>query len=108
MSRLRWKRGATVAVKAVLAVLVLWAVGRHVARTWRDLREHGETLHVEPVWIALAVVLYLTGLAACGLFFGRVMRSSPTPIGYIPALRAYVISHLGKYVPGKAVVVVMR
>jgi uncharacterized membrane protein YbhN (UPF0104 family) len=108
MSRPRWKRGAKAAVKAVLGVLVLWAVGRHVARTWRDLRAHGETLHVDPPWIALAVVLYLAALCACGLFFGRVMRSSPTPIGYLPALRAYLISHLGKYVPGKAMVVVMR
>src|SRR3954447_19685851 len=108
MSRPRWKREATIAVKAVLAVLVLWAVGRHVVRTWRDLHAHGETLHVVPFWIALAVALYLAGLAACGVFFGRVMRASPTPVGYLPALRAYLISHLGKYVPGKAMVVVMR
>ena len=26
----------------------------------------------------------------------------------MPALRAYVVSHLGKYVPGKAMVVVIR
>jgi uncharacterized membrane protein YbhN (UPF0104 family) len=108
MPRPRWKREATIAVKAVLAVLVLWAVGRHVARTWRDLREHGETLHVAPFWIVVAVVLYLLGLAACGVFFGRVMQASGTPVGYWPALRAYLISHLGKYVPGKAMVVVMR
>jgi hypothetical protein len=108
MSRPRWRREATIAVKAVLAVLVLWAVGRHVARTWRDLAEHGETLSVRPGWIALAVLLYLSGLGACGVFFGRVLNASPTPIGYLPALRAYVISHLGKYVPGKAMVVVMR
>ena len=108
MSRPRWKREATIAVKAVLAVVVLWAVGRHVARTWRDLHEHGETLHVAPGWIALAVLFYFGGLATCGLFFGRVMRASATPVGYVPALRAYVISHLGKYVPGKAMVVVMR
>jgi uncharacterized membrane protein YbhN (UPF0104 family) len=108
MSRPGWKKGVKVAVKAVLAALVLWAVGRHVVRTWRDLRAHGETLHVEPAWIALAVALYLAGLVACGVFFTRVLRASPTPIGYVPAVRAYLISHLGKYVPGKAMVVIMR
>jgi uncharacterized membrane protein YbhN (UPF0104 family) len=108
MSRPRWKREATIAVKAVLAVLVLWAVGRHVVRTWRDFREHGETLHVAPGWIVLAVVVYIAGLACCGVFYGQVMRNSPTPVGYVAALRAYLISHLGKYVPGKAMVVVMR
>jgi uncharacterized membrane protein YbhN (UPF0104 family) len=104
----RWKKEAILVVKAVLAVVVLWFVGRHVARTWHDLHEHGETLHVAPAWIALAALLYLNGLGACGVFFGRVMRSSATPVGYVPAMRAYVISHLGKYVPGKAMVVVMR
>jgi hypothetical protein len=108
MSRPRWKREATVAIKAVLAVLVLWAVGRHVVRTWRDLHERGENLHVAPEWIALAAVLYLVGLAACGVFYGRVLQASATPVGYLAALRAYLISHLGKYVPGKAMVVVMR
>jgi glycosyltransferase 2 family protein len=108
MSQPGWKRGAKIALKGVLAALVLWAVGRHVARTWRDLREHGETLRVEPAWIALAVLLYLAGLSACGAFFARVLRAGPTPIGTLPALRAYLISHLGKYVPGKAMVVLMR
>jgi hypothetical protein len=77
-------------------------------RTWRDLHEHGESLRIDPGWVALAVVLYLVGLGAYGLFFGRVLRASATPVGYLPALRAYLISHLGKYVPGKALVVVMR
>src|SRR4051794_29933423 len=108
MSRPGWKRGVKAAVKAVLAALVLWAVGRHVVRTWRDIHAHGGTLHVAPAWIALGVALYLAGLVACGVFYGRVLRSSPTPIGYAAAIRAYLISHLGKYVPGKAMVVVMR
>jgi uncharacterized membrane protein YbhN (UPF0104 family) len=108
MSRPRWKRGAKLAVKSVIAVLVLWAVGRHVARTWGDLHRHGESLHVDPPWIVLAVALYLAGLTACAVFFGRVMQASPTPVGMVPAVRAYLISHLGKYVPGKAMVVVMR
>ena len=37
MARPRWKRTTIAAVKAVVAVVVLWAVGRHVLRTWNDL-----------------------------------------------------------------------
>jgi glycosyltransferase 2 family protein len=37
-----------------------------------------------------------------------VLRASATPVRLGPALRAYLISHLGKYVPGKAMVVVVR
>ena len=103
-----WKRSARLALKAVVAVLVLWAVGRHVAQTWSDLRAHGETLRVEPAWIAAGGALYLAGLSACGMFYGQVLRASATPMGMAAAVRAYLISHLGKYVPGKAMVVVMR
>jgi uncharacterized membrane protein YbhN (UPF0104 family) len=104
----RWKKPALLAIKTGVGLLVLWAVGRHVARTWRDLQQHGETLRIDPGWVALAVVLYLLGLSAYGVFFGRVLKASATPVGTLPALRAYLISHLGKYVPGKALVVVMR
>lgn len=108
MARSPWKSTAKRLVKFVLAILVLGAVGRHVARTWNDLRQHGETLHVEPVWLVVAGGLYLAGLTACGVFFGSILRHSPSPVALFPSVRAYLISHLGKYVPGKAMVVVMR
>ena len=108
MARPRWKRTTIAAVKAVVAVVVLWAVGRHVVRTWNDLAEHRLTLHFEPVWLVVAGLLYLAGLSAYGVFYERILRASATPIRLVPALRAYLVSHLGKYVPGKAMVVVMR
>ena len=56
----------------------------------------------------MAIGLYLAGLAAFGAYFVRVMATSSAPIDAYAGMRAYVVSHLGKYVPGKAVVVVMR
>ena len=108
MARPRWKRTTIAALKAVIAAVVLWAVGRHVLRTWDDLVDRGVTLRFEPVWLAASGLLYLVGLAAYGVFYERILRASATPIGLVPALRAYLVSHLGKYVPGKAMVVVMR
>ena len=108
MARPRWKRLAITAVKSAVAIVVLWAVGRHVLRTYGDLRGRSESLHFEPLWLVLAGLLYLGGLLAYAVFYERILRSSGTPIGLIPAWRAYVVSHLGKYVPGKAMVVVLR
>jgi hypothetical protein len=108
MARARWKRFAKLAVKGVLAVVVLAYLYRHVARTWRDLGEHGQTVRVDPAWAVAGGVLYLAGLSACGVFYARVMRASAAPVSAAVAVRAYLISHLGKYVPGKAMVVVMR
>ena len=104
----RWKRPVIVTVKAAVAVLVLWAVGRHVLRTWNDLRQQEAAFQVQPVRLITSGIFYLGGLSCCGRFYERVLQASPTPIGLGPALRAYLVSHLGKYVPGKAMVVVMR
>jgi glycosyltransferase 2 family protein len=108
MSATSTKSRAKLALKAILTVLVLAFVARHVARTWRDLLDRGQTLRLDGAWVAVAVVLYLAGLTAFGVYFWRIMKAGPTPTQLAPALRAYLISHLGKYVPGKAMVVVMR
>lgn len=108
MDRPAWRRYAKTAVKAAVAVVVLAFVGRHVAKTWGDLQRPGRALHVEPAWVVAGGLLYVAGLAAFGAFFARVLAASPTPVGAAAAVRAYIISHLGKYVPGKAMVVIMR
>jgi len=108
MARPRWKRLTITAMKMAVALVVLWAVGRHVIRTWNDLRDQSRSLRFEPAWLVGSGLLYLAGLLACGWFYDRILQSSATPVPLVPALRAYVVSHLGKYVPGKAMVVVVR
>ncbi len=108
MARLRSRRLAITVVKTVVAVVVLWAVVRHVMRTYGDLRGRSESIHFEPPWLAVAGLLYLAGLLACAVFYERILRSSSAPVSFLAAWRAYIVSHLGKYVPGKAMVVVLR
>jgi glycosyltransferase 2 family protein len=108
MARPRWKKLAITALKSSVALVVLWAVGRHVLRTWNDLRGRSISLHFEPGWLIGSGLLYLAGLSAFGWFYERILRASSTPVALLPALRAYLVSHLGKYVPGKAMVVVIR
>ena len=102
------KSRAKFAIKAVLTVLVLAFVGLHVAETWRKLQKSGQAPRIEGAWVAVSVVLYVVGLSAFGVFYWRTLMAGATPTRLLPALRAYLISHLGKYVPGKAMVVVMR
>jgi glycosyltransferase 2 family protein len=104
----RWRRLTITAVKCAVALVVLWAVGRHVLRTWDDLQAQRKSLHFEPAWLVGSGILYLVGLSAYARFYERILSSSATPIPFLPAWRAYVVSHLGKYVPGKAMVVVVR
>ncbi len=95
-------------LKLVLGLLVIAAVARHVTTTWLDLRTRGESVEINPGWLVLSILLYLTGLTLDGVWFHRVMQASFTPIPLLASIRAYLVSHLGKYVPGKAMVVVMR
>ena len=46
----------------------------------------------------------LPACRACAFFYEDILKASPTPVRLFPALRAYLVSHLGKYVPGKAMV----
>src|SRR5271166_4977865 len=108
MDRPRWKRRLIVLVKAAVALLVLWGVGRHVLRTWHDLQHHEMAIEPRPIYIVLSGLVYLAGLSCCAFFYEDILKASPTPIATLHAYRAYLVSHLGKYVPGKAMVVVMR
>jgi uncharacterized membrane protein YbhN (UPF0104 family) len=103
-----WKRVLQGGLQAALGVLVLAAVGRQVLRTLAALHERGVSLTLDPGLLAASGLLYLLGLACCGAFFWRVLGASAGPVSLAAAERAYLISHLAKYVPGKAMVVVVR
>ena len=102
-SRKRW---LVRAAKLLVVVLVVWAVRRTLVDAWQQLDEH--QWHLEPGWLVLAGGLYLLGLLPAGLFWHRALRTLGQDAQLGETLRAYYIGHLGKYVPGKAMVVVIR
>lgn len=59
-------------------------------------------------WLALAGVFYAVAWLPVGWFWGRVLMAMGQPVEWLATLRAYFLGHLGKYVPGKALVVVIR
>ena len=63
---------------------------------------------MDPWWLAAAGALYLIGSGPCWLFWRSSLRAMGQYPGAWESLRAYYIGHLGKYVPGKALVVVLR
>ena len=99
---------AGLVLKSLLGLCVIVAVGRQAFQTWTDLQKHGVIFRIHPGWLSLAGGLYLIGLLVDGVWFYRVLSSTNTPVPLLAAIRAYIVSHLGKYIPGKALVVVMR
>jgi uncharacterized membrane protein YbhN (UPF0104 family) len=102
-SRTKW---LLTAVKLLIVIVVLWAIRRTIVDAISQLGEH--SWHVEPVWLAVAGVLYLLGLLPAALFWHRLLHRLGQEAKFWETLRAYYVGHLGKYVPGKAMVIVIR
>ena len=101
--RARWLKSA---VKLLVVLLLVWAVHGTLAEAWRQLDQH--PWQIRPLWLVAAGALYLAGLLPAALFWHRVLLVLGQEASLGETLRAYFIGHLGKYVPGKAMVVVLR
>jgi uncharacterized membrane protein YbhN (UPF0104 family) len=101
--RKAWLKGI---VRLTVVALVLWGVRRTLLDALAGLDKQDWELH--PAWLVTAGVLYLAGLAPSGLFWHRLMRALGATPSAGQTLRSYYVGHLGKYVPGKAMVIVLR
>ncbi len=104
------RRRIVLAVKLLIVAVVLWLVRGTLSQSWHYLQsqlvEHPRSLRLD--WLALSGGLYLAALLPEGLFWHWALRALGQDVGLLETLRAYYIGHLGKYVPGKAMVIVLR
>jgi len=102
----RRKHWLLTAAKLLIVVLVVWFIRGTLVKAWQELE--GRPWRFDLPWFVAAIGLYVLGTLPCGLFWLRVLRTLGQPVGALQAIRAYYIGHLGKYVPGKAMVVILR
>ncbi|HWA97869.1 MAG TPA: lysylphosphatidylglycerol synthase transmembrane domain-containing protein [Pirellulales bacterium] len=92
-----------------VVLLLVWGVHRTVESALVDLEEHHwSPASLRPGWLIASAVLYLAGLLPSGVFWWRVLLALGQTPRLPETLRAYYIGHLGKYVPGKALVIILR
>lgn len=102
-ARKRWLfRG----IRLAILLAVIYGVRRSLLDGLTKLNAH--PWHLDAGWLVLAGGLYLLSLLPAGMFWHRVLRGLGQDAGLGETLRAYFIGHLGKYVPGKALVVILR
>jgi uncharacterized membrane protein YbhN (UPF0104 family) len=94
------------AVKLGIIGLVVWGVHQSLQAGLRDLGDTARQL--QPRWLVVSGVLYLVSVLPPALFWHRLLIVYGQRVTLWHAVRAYYIGHLGKYVPGKAMVVVLR
>src|SRR5581483_8491931 len=95
-------------LKAALAVAIVGGVGWQFARLLRQPEVWEQPWALRPGWFVVSVACYAAGFACWGGFWRRLL----VRLGLRPPLaatfRAYFVSQVGKYVPGKAWAIRLR
>jgi hypothetical protein len=95
--------------KIALVCLVLWGLGRTFRNALAQLQQQEWSLaDVRPVWLVAAGLAYVVGQLASALFWHRLLQIFQQPAPLFPTIRAWYIGGLAKYVPGKAMVIILR
>jgi uncharacterized membrane protein YbhN (UPF0104 family) len=89
-----------------IVFLVLWAIRRTLVEAWNQVGS--AQWNFAPQWLLLAGGVYLLGLLPAGIYWFVCLRRLGQRPGWFSTLRAYYVGGLGKYVPGKAMVIILR
>ncbi len=93
-------------VKFALFAIMLYFVGQRAVALWQD--SPPIKLHVDMRWLVPAAALYVVGWLPWVWFWHALLTRMDKRPGWYATFRAFSVGHLGKYVPGKALVVVIR
>lgn len=93
-------------LKIGLILAIAWLVGQQFYQSFTKV--DWDELTLRPTWIALACFFYVAGLGCSGWYWLLLLRFFSQDAQLFPSMRAYYVSHLGKYIPGKAVALLMR
>lgn len=95
--------------KLALVAAVIWFLHRTAVSAWEDLQKrHWSPASLKPAWLLAAAALYAAGQVFPGWFWQETLAELGPKPRWGETLRAYLIGHLGKYVPGKATVILIR
>jgi uncharacterized membrane protein YbhN (UPF0104 family) len=93
-------------LKLAVVVVVCFAVQGTVRDALAKLSKHDWEMNVG--WLVVAGAFYAAAWFPMAWFWGRVLAALGQTSDWFNVLYAYTIGHLGKYVPGKALVLVIR
>jgi uncharacterized membrane protein YbhN (UPF0104 family) len=103
------RRRILVGVKLVVLLVVGYFLVKAVRDAQDELSRHDFSIFsVRPVWLLASAIFYLIGMLPMGIYWHRLLVSMGQRPRLADTLRAFYAGHLGKYVPGKAMVVLIR
>jgi len=93
-------------VRIGIIAVVFWAVRHTLIEAWAQVSRFSWRLNIG--WLFLSGIFYLIALVPAALYWFVALRQLGQKPRFVETLRAYYVGGLGKYVPGKAMVVIMR
>ena len=103
------RRYAFLLVKLAFLAAVIWGAYRTLAAAIGSLHEQNwQPSQLRLGWAVAAGIIYLVSQFPCAWFWHGVLIGLGQQVSLPRAARAFYIGHLGKYLPGKALVVIMR
>ena len=99
------------AVKWLTILVVLAAMGWQISKLADDWGTDGAKVFERSLawgWLAAAMGFFWAGQFCFSLYWRRLLLVSDVSAPLVPSVRAYLVGTLGKYMPGKALVVVVR
>ena len=103
-----WKDFGWPLLKRVIIIVVLLAVGKQLYSGWMDASNETENLELRPLWLLASGCCYMVSWIPASLWWRHVLQGLDVTPTLSDILRAYNVGHLGKYVPGKMLVPVLR
>jgi len=104
-----WKSRIVLMVKVAIFALVVWGLWRSLDNAYQELQQQQLSWRqIDGRWLVASAAIYLAGSLPMGIFWFAILRSFRQHPRPLETLRAFYIGHLGKYVPGKAMVVILR
>ena len=93
-------------IKWVLFLIVFAFVGQKASELWQA--DEVASVDIRFEWLLPAAACYIVGWLPSVWFWRRMMIELGDSPGFLVTTRAYFYGHLGKYVPGKALSLVIR
>ena len=105
-TRSPWKKRLVATAKLLLFALIVAWIANRLSKDWTEISRCD--WRPRPGWLLASGLFYLAAYVPSAYFWRLSIRWLGGAPGVFSAFKAFYISQLGKYVPGKALVVVIR
>ena len=105
-TRSPWKKRLVATAKFVLFALIVAWIANRLSKDWTEISRYD--WRPRPGWLLASGFFYLVAYVPSAYFWRLSIRWLGGAPDVFSAFKAFYVSQLGKYVPGKALVVVIR